>query len=221
MQIKVGYLSLYGIVHKTANLHIMIKPINIVLCVFSSIRLIPHILILLSFHNKNSLLRADIDRWIKLYRLNIGPIYGFIYLMTKFPEFRNIFYRRIGRMKSAFISFLCPQMSTLYIGSGTISEGFFIQHGFSTIIYAKSIGKNCWINQQVTIGFSNKVDCPTIGNDVTINAGAIIIGNVHIGDGSIIGAGAVIVKDVPENSTVVGAASRIIRKNGERVNELL
>lgn len=79
------------------------------------------------------------------------------------------------------------------------------------MIACKHIGKNCWINQQVTIGYSDATNCPYIGNDVQIKAGAKVIGNVNVGDDVIIGANAVVVKDVPSHSIVVGIPARIIK----------
>jgi serine O-acetyltransferase len=112
-------------------------------------------------------------------------------------------------------------MSTLYITTSDVGPGLFIQHGFSTIISAKKIGQNCWVNQQVTIGYSNDTDCPTIGNNVQICAGAKVIGNVNVGDNSIVGANAVVVKDVPANCTVVGIPAYIVRRNGVKTKEPL
>jgi serine O-acetyltransferase len=112
-------------------------------------------------------------------------------------------------------------MNTLFINCPTIGPGLFIQHGFATIIEAKSIGKNCWINQQVTIGFSNERDCPVIHDNVIIIAGVKIIGNVIIGNNSKIGANSVVVKNVPENCTVVGIPSYIVKRNGLKVKEYL
>lgn len=108
-------------------------------------------------------------------------------------------------------------MNTLFINSDKIGPGLFIQHGFATIIDAKSIGKDCWVNQQVTIGYSNETDSPKIGDNVVINSGAKVIGNVFVGNNSKVGANAVVVKDVPENCTVVGVPAKIVRKNGVRV----
>jgi serine O-acetyltransferase len=141
--------------------------------------------------------------------------------MLYYPEFRNLFYYRLGHKTSRFISFLCPKMNTLFINCPTIGPGLFIQHGFATIIEAKSIGKNCWINQQVTIGFSNERDCPVIHDNVIIIAGVKIIGNVIIGNNSKIGANSVVVKNVPENCTVVGIPSYIVKRNGLKVKEYL
>ena len=87
----------------------------------------------------------------------------------------------------------------------------FIEHGFSTIISCRHIGKNCWINQQVTIGFGDAVNSPYIGDNVQIKAGAKVIGGITIGDDVIIGAGAVVVKDVPSHSIVAGCPAKIIK----------
>jgi len=136
--------------------------------------------------------------------------YGFVHLMAFFPEFRNLFYYRVGKIRH-LISFLCPGISTLFITCPKIGQGLYLQHGFSTIINANAIGTNCWINQQVTIGFSNKEDRPTLKDNVTVYAGAKIIGNVVVGNNVIVGANAVVVKDVPDNCTVVGVPARIIK----------
>jgi serine O-acetyltransferase len=140
--------------------------------------------------------------------------------MTFVKEYRNLYYNRVGYI-SIILKILCKPMNTLFINTREIGPGLFIQHGFSTIIAAKSIGRNCLISQQVTIGYSNKTDCPIIGNNVTINAGAKIIGNVIIGDNSRVGANAVVVKNVPENCTVVGVPAYIVRKNGIKTKEIL
>lgn len=112
-------------------------------------------------------------------------------------------------------------MNTLFITTDSIGEGLFIQHGFATVIAARSIGKNCWINQQVTIGFSNESDCPVLKDNVTVNAGAKVIGGITIGNNSQIGANAVVVKNVPDNCVVVGIPAYIIKRNGVKVREEL
>lgn len=108
-------------------------------------------------------------------------------------------------------------MPNLFINTKNIGPGLFIQHGFSTMISASKIGKNCRINQQVTIGYSHKkTDSPIIGDNVLIGAGAKVIGAVTIGNNSKVGANAVVVKNVPPNCTVVGVPARIVRKDGLR-----
>lgn len=88
-------------------------------------------------------------------------------------------------------------------------------HGHSTIIYAKSIGNNFTTYQNVTLGRGKKIngnDIPIIGDDVTVYTGAIIVGGVHIGNRVKIGAGAVVVRDVPDDTTVVSSPVRYLKK---------
>ena len=90
-------------------------------------------------------------------------------------------------------------------------------HGLNGIIVNpnSSIGKNARIFHQVTIGDLGRgeFDAPTIGDNVTIGAGAKILGKIHIGNNVTISAGAIVVEDVPDNATVVGPKARIILKS--------
>jgi len=183
---------------------------------FEFIRCAPHLL-LFTFHKNRKVIYADVDRWVAIYSLPYSRPISFLYLLSFFPEYRNVFYLRIGAWKH-FLNIICPRLSTLYIYTNDVGKGLFIQHGFATIIAAKSLGENCWINQQVTIGYSNDMDMPTLDNNVTINAGAKVIGNVLIGDNSIVGANAVVVKNVPANCTVVGVPAYIIKRDGVKVS---
>jgi serine O-acetyltransferase len=80
------------------------------------------------------------------------------------------------------------------------------------------IGTGCTIYQGVTLGAGRKGEgklnkYPTIGRNVIIYSGAVIIGDVKVGDNSVIGANSVVIKNVPENSVAVGVPSRVITKN--------
>ncbi len=138
----------------------------------------------------------------------------FYYLQYR-QEYRNVFYYRTARKAKSLhcgsiLKYILPPLDSLMFGTESIGGGIFIQHGFSTVIHAKSIGKNVFINQQVTIGAGKTPDAiPIIGDNVKIHAGAIVIGDIRIGDNVTIGAGAVVYKDVPSNSVVVPARSRI------------
>ena len=181
----------------------------------------PHLLFyLLQTNNKKAIIKADVLRWNGVYIPKSGFVSGFIFHLCFYPEFRNLFYYRIGAI-SNLLNIYCGKMSTLYLSTPKIGAGLFIQHGFATVIAAQSLGENCWINQQVTVGFSNKDSCPIIEDNVTINAGAKIIGGIVIGTGSVVGANAVVVKNVPENCVVAGVPAIIIKRNGLKVNEKL
>jgi putative colanic acid biosynthesis acetyltransferase WcaB len=93
-----------------------------------------------------------------------------------------------------------------------IGNNFQVYHGQGLIIHKDTIiGDNVTVRQNTTIGSSSKEGkAPVIGNFVNIGANCVIIGNIKIGDNSIIGAGSVVVKDVFENTTVVGNPARKI-----------
>lgn len=93
-----------------------------------------------------------------------------------------------------------------------IGEGFHMMHlDGITIGSGTIIGKNCTIYHQVTIG-NEKNKFPIIGDNVTIYAGAKVIGGIKIGNNAVIGANAVVIKDVPDNAVAVGVPARIIKK---------
>lgn len=102
-----------------------------------------------------------------------------------------------------------------------IGEGFFIDHGMGVVIgETTEIGDNVTLYQGVTLGGTGKEKGkrhPTIGNNVVIAADATVLGAFEVGDNARIGAGAVVIKPVPPNSTVVGVPGRVVVKDGQRV----
>lgn len=128
--------------------------------------------------------------------------------------FRDVVHMRLRKgnpIMARIFKMLFPLTDSLHLGSGEVGGGLYIQHGFATIVAAKSVGENCWINQQVTIGFEQDRQ-PVIGNHVRVCAGAIIIGDVTVGDNSIIAAGAVVTKDVPPGEIWGGVPAQFIKK---------
>jgi len=106
-----------------------------------------------------------------------------------------------------------------------IGRKFFIDHGTGVVIGETAIvGDNVLLYQGVTLGGTGKETGkrhPTIGNNVVVGAGAKILGNILIGDNSYIGANAVVIKNVPPNSTVVGIPGRITKQEGQKIDSLL
>lgn len=100
-------------------------------------------------------------------------------------------------------------------------KGFNCVHPFSTIVNAERIGDNFTVRNTVTIGNNKSGERPTIGNNVSINANAVVIGPITIGDNVIIGAGAVVTKNIPDNCVVVGNPAYILKENGVLVKRPL
>ena len=98
-----------------------------------------------------------------------------------------------------------------------IGKGLFIDHGNGVIIGETTIiGDNCTLYQGVTLGGTGKEQGkrhPTLGNNVMVSAGAKVLGSFKIGDNSKIGAGSVVLEEVPANSTVVGVPGRVVKRN--------
>lgn len=155
----------------------------------------------------------DLERWKVIYKLEMSNKKALAQLLWTKPEFRNLLIYR-NRKRFFFkrvIKLLYPQMDTLFIEAKEIGGGLFIQHGFATMISAESIGKNCWINQQVTIGYRGKEKPPVIGNNVMITCGAKVLGNIIVGNNSVIGANAVVIHSVEPNATMVGIPAKQIK----------
>lgn len=102
-----------------------------------------------------------------------------------------------------------------------IGKNVFIDHGMGVVIGETSeVGDGTTIFQGVTLGGTGKEAGkrhPTIGRNVVLGVGASILGGVTVGDGSYIGAGAVVLKDVPPNATAVGVPARMVKMAGRRV----
>ncbi|MBO8141242.1 MAG: serine O-acetyltransferase [Firmicutes bacterium] len=103
-----------------------------------------------------------------------------------------------------------------------IGPGCFIDHGMGVVIgETAEIGENVTLYQGVVLGGTGKEKGkrhPTIGNNVVIAAGAAVLGSFRVGDNARIGAGSVVLSEVPPNSTVVGVPGRIVRENGRRLD---
>ena len=108
--------------------------------------------------------------------------------------------------------------------AATIGRRLFIDHGTGVVIGETTIiGDDCTIYQGVTLGGTGKEKGkrhPTLGNQVMVGAGAKVLGPIEIGDGARIAAGAVVLQDIPSESTAVGVPARVVRRKGEKVAPL-
>ena len=185
------------------------------------ILLLPFMIIPLLAYRKSTYrdrLEMDVDRFWQIHYGKKPKNYdlGIIRELTYCVEFRNLFYfrlGRIGRILSQCSLFFLKKMLLLRFGieRKNLGGGLFIQHGFNSGITAERIGENCWINQNVTMGWE-KDGKPTIGNNVRLAISCIVIGKIHIGDNVTIGAGTTVVRDVPDNTLVVSQKPRYIPK---------
>ena len=147
-----------------------------------------------------------------------------------YPSFRVMLsYRRAHQLYekghyfwARWISQRAARKSGIEIHPGAqIGKGLFIDHGSGVIIGETTIiGDNCTLYQGVTLGGTGKEQGkrhPTLGNNVMVSAGAKVLGSFKVGDNSKIGAGAVVIKEVPDNATVVGVPGRVVKHNDVRL----
>lgn len=139
-----------------------------------------------------------------------------------FHRLSNYLYKKglvlLPRMISNFARFL----TGIEIHPGaTIGEGLFIDHGAGIVIgETAEIGKNVTLYQGVTLGGTGKEKGkrhPTIGNNVVVACGAKVLGSFKVGDHAKIGAGSVVLKEVPASATVVGIPGKVVLMYGKKV----
>ena len=136
----------------------------------------------------------------------------------------HFFYRRKMFLMARFISQISRFFTQIEIHPGAkVGEGLFIDHGAGVVIgETAEVGNNVTIYQGVTLGGTGKEKGkrhPTVGNHVVISTGARILGSFSVGDNSKIGAGSVVLKPVPPNSTVVGVPGKVVARDGVRIEK--
>ncbi len=135
----------------------------------------------------------------------------------------HFFYRKRWFFMARLISHLSRFLTGIEIHPGArIGRGFFIDHGGGVVIgETAEVGDNVTIYQGVTLGGTGKEKGkrhPTIGNNVTISAGAKVLGSFNVGDNVKIGGGSVVLNSVPPDCTVVGVPGRIVVREGAKIN---
>ncbi|MCM1044694.1 MAG: serine O-acetyltransferase [Candidatus Gastranaerophilales bacterium] len=142
-----------------------------------------------------------------------------------YPSFKAMLHYRIAHKlylkKHYFLARYISQRGARKTGieihpGAQIGKGFFIDHGIGVIVGETTVvGDNVTLYQGVTLGGTGKEHGkrhPTIGNNVMISAGAKVLGSFTIGDNSKIGAGSVVLHEVPPNSTVVGVPGSVVKR---------
>ena len=155
---------------------------------------------------------------------------GFLEVLLTYSGIHVLVFYRIARalhrMRVPLLPRWISQTGRFFTGieihpGATIGDGLFIDHGMGVVIGETTIiGDNVTLYQGVTLGGTGKEKGkrhPTVGNNVVIGAGAKVLGNIKIGDNSYIGSNAVVIKDVPDNSTVVGVPGRITKQDGKKI----
>lgn len=142
--------------------------------------------------------------------------------MYRFAHFLYLHnYKMCARAVSQFARFLT---GIEIHPAAKIGKGVFIDHGAGVVIgETAEVGDDCTIYQGVTLGGTGKDKGkrhPTLKNGVMVAAGAKILGPFTVGKHAKIGAGSVVLKEVPDNATVVGVPGRVVRIKGERVDDL-
>ena len=139
-----------------------------------------------------------------------------------FHRIAHAIWGRGWRIPARFLSHVARFLTGIEIHpAAKIGSGLFIDHGMGVVIgETAEVGENVTLLQGVTLGgtsLKREKRHPTLGDNVVVGAGAKIIGAFKIGDGSRIGAGSVVVREVPTNSVVVGVPGRVTYRDGQRV----
>ncbi|MBS1827177.1 MAG: serine O-acetyltransferase [Acidobacteria bacterium] len=150
-----------------------------------------------------------------------------------YPGFHAILMHRLAhrlyRMHVPLLPRVLSQISRFFTGieihpGAKIGRRFFIDHGMGVVIgETTEIGDDVLLYQGVTLGGTGKDQGkrhPTLGNHVVVGTGAKVLGNITVGDFVKIGAGSVVVRPVPEHSTVVGIPGKIVRSKSEPIEVL-
>ena len=173
---------------------------------------IPHLFIMLLNKTKREYVFSDAQRQKTKISITVTSNYLlFLYLLHNNRYFRSVFYYRIGAINSLLFGWWRPGDKYFQISFNTkVGKGFKVVHPYATVINAKSIGDNFSCLHCTTLGAKGDKK-PIVGNNVSLGAHVLIIGGVSIGNNVIVGAGAVVVKDLPDNCVAVGNPAKPIK----------
>ena len=158
---------------------------------------------------------------------------GLLEILLCYPGFQALTLHRISHrlwrsglpLLPRLLSQITRSLTGIEIHPGAqIGHGVFIDHGMGVVIgETTEISNKCLLYQGVTLGGTGKADGkrhPTLAENVVVGAGAKVLGAIHVGSNTRIGAGSVVVRDVEADSTVVGIPGRVVHQSGVRINPL-
>ncbi|MBF0533037.1 MAG: serine O-acetyltransferase [Candidatus Omnitrophica bacterium] len=157
--------------------------------------------------------------------LEIILLYPGLHALVAYRIAHELWLRRL-KFLARFVSQSARALTGIEIHPGAvIGKGFFIDHGMGVVIGETAvIGDQVTLFQGVTLGGTGKETGkrhPTIGDNVVVGTGAKILGNIEIGSNSYVGANAVVLESMPENSTVVGVPARVTKQDGKRIDIMM
>ena len=189
------------------------------------------VILLILFVLKIILISIFFYKEIQAARAKDPAAKGFLEILLLYQGLHALISHRIAhffyKLKLFFLARLISQFSRHFTGieihpGAQIGKGLFIDHGMGVVVGETAIiGDNVLLYQGVTLGgtgLEKGKRHPTIGNNIVIGTGAKVLGNITVGDNSYIGANAVVIKDVPPNSTVVGVPGRITKQDGKKID---
>ncbi len=174
-------------------------------------------------------LRAD----LAIIRQRDPAARGTLEILLCYPGFHALVVHRVShrlwRLGLPLLPRLLSQVGRALTGveihpGARIGQGVFIDHGMGVVIGETAvIGNRCLLYQGVTLGGTGKMHGkrhPTLAENVVVGAGAKVLGAISVGSNTRIGAGSVVLRDVPADSTVVGVPGRVVHQSGVRIDPL-
>lgn len=156
-----------------------------------------------------------------LVESDFGTFYNMVKSLIFCKHDRNLFYHRMGRI-SVLYSWLLPgESSIVFPFSCSLGEHCHFVHNRGCHLNAKSIGKDFVCYAYVVIG-AKSLECsdlPTIGDNVTLGTGVVVVGGINIGNNVKIAANAFVNKSIPDNCIVMGNPAKIVMKDGVKLNK--